>query len=164
MKLFFGRFGLTDLVRQASFPLQTSRIGTTHPARQLKNRPKPARGSGRFHQPSEWKQVVFFNRVDLYHKSPDSGERQYKSRTCETQIRALLLESAGYRTAVFEFVGGEHTAKNVMITAVKVWTGLVGLLKPGMTLEWSLSCCACFLSCAYLRTTHNLKVLRGLIT
>jgi len=25
-------------------------------------------------------QTVFFNRLDLYHKSPDSGERQYKSR------------------------------------------------------------------------------------
>ena len=25
--------------------------------------------------------IVFFNRVDLYHKSPDSGERQYISRT-----------------------------------------------------------------------------------
>jgi hypothetical protein len=34
-------------------------------------------------------------------------------------MRALLLEIAGYDTQVFEFVGGEHTAKNVMITAVK---------------------------------------------
>ncbi|KAL7486013.1 hypothetical protein ACHAW6_011605 [Cyclotella cf. meneghiniana] len=34
-------------------------------------------------------------------------------------MRALLLEIAGYETQVFEFVGGEHTAKNVMITAVK---------------------------------------------
>lgn len=32
-------------------------------------------------------------------------------------IRALLLESEGYRTKVFEFVSSEHTAKNVMITA-----------------------------------------------
>lgn len=32
-------------------------------------------------------------------------------------IRALLLESEGYRTKVFEFVSTEHTAKNVMITA-----------------------------------------------
>jgi hypothetical protein len=32
-------------------------------------------------------------------------------------IRALLLESEGYHTKVFEFVGSEHTAKNVMITA-----------------------------------------------
>lgn len=34
-------------------------------------------------------------------------------------IRALLLESEGYQTKVFEFVSSEHTAKNVMITAVK---------------------------------------------
>lgn len=33
-------------------------------------------------------------------------------------IRALLLESQGYRTQVFEFISTEHTAKNVMITAV----------------------------------------------
>ena len=25
-------------------------------------------------------QIVFFNRLDLYHKLPDSGVRQYKSR------------------------------------------------------------------------------------
>ncbi|MFM7401448.1 MAG: class I SAM-dependent methyltransferase [Bacteroidota bacterium] len=33
-------------------------------------------------------------------------------------IRALLLESEGYHTKVFEFISAEHTAKNVMITAV----------------------------------------------
>lgn len=33
-------------------------------------------------------------------------------------IRALLLEAEGYKTSVFEFVSTEHTAKNVMITAV----------------------------------------------
>ena len=33
-------------------------------------------------QPSEWDQIVGFNRLDVYHKSPVSGERQYKSRTC----------------------------------------------------------------------------------
>jgi SAM-dependent methyltransferase len=32
-------------------------------------------------------------------------------------IRALLLESKGYDTKVFEFVSSEHTAKNLMITA-----------------------------------------------
>ena len=31
------------------------------------------------HQPSEWDQIVVFNCLDLYHKSPDSGELQYKS-------------------------------------------------------------------------------------
>ena len=33
-------------------------------------------------------------------------------------IRALLLEANSYKTAVFEFISTEHTAKNVMITAV----------------------------------------------
>lgn len=32
-------------------------------------------------------------------------------------IRALLLESKGYQTKVFEFISSEHTAKNIMITA-----------------------------------------------
>ena len=34
-------------------------------------------------------------------------------------IRALLLEAHGYQTKVFEFISSEHTAKNLMITAVK---------------------------------------------
>lgn len=34
-------------------------------------------------------------------------------------LRAQLLEWAGYETRVFEFISTEHTAKNLMITAVK---------------------------------------------
>lgn len=34
-------------------------------------------------------------------------------------LRAQLLEWAGYRTKVFEFISTEHTAKNTMIAAVK---------------------------------------------
>ena len=34
-------------------------------------------------------------------------------------LRAALLEWAGYDTKVFEFIASEHTAKNLMITAVK---------------------------------------------
>ena len=34
-------------------------------------------------------------------------------------LRALALEWAGYRTKVFEFVSSEHTAKNLMIAAVR---------------------------------------------
>jgi protein-L-isoaspartate O-methyltransferase len=34
-------------------------------------------------------------------------------------LRALLLEWAGYKTKVFEFISTEHTAKNLMITAIK---------------------------------------------
>ena len=51
-----------------------------------------------------------------------STSNVYKERMAEMvtdSICALLLELANYQTQVFEFVGGEHTSKNVMITAVK---------------------------------------------
>jgi hypothetical protein len=35
-------------------------------------------------------------------------------------LRAQLLEWAGYKTKVFEFISTEHTAKNLMISAIKV--------------------------------------------
>jgi len=35
-------------------------------------------------------------------------------------LRAAILEWAGYRTKVFEFISTEHTAKNLMIAAIKV--------------------------------------------
>jgi SAM-dependent methyltransferase len=35
-------------------------------------------------------------------------------------LRALLLEWAGYKTKVFEFISSEHTSKNLMITAIKL--------------------------------------------
>lgn len=41
-------------------------------------------------------------------------------------IRALLLEANGYKTNVFEFISTEHTAKNVMITAVEGKKGALG--------------------------------------
>ena len=47
----------------------------------------------------------------------------YRERATEQitdAMRAILLEIAGYDVNVFEFIGGEHTAKNVMITATKV--------------------------------------------
>ena len=34
-------------------------------------------------------------------------------------LRAQLLEWAGYKTKVFEFVSTEHTAKNLMISAIR---------------------------------------------
>ena len=49
----------------------------------------------------------------------------YRERATETvtdSMRAILLEIAGYDVNVFEFIGGEHTAKNVMITAQKIQT------------------------------------------
>ena len=45
--------------------------------------------------------------------------RERLSETVTDSLRALLLERAGYKVQVFEFIGGEHTSKNVMITAVK---------------------------------------------
>ncbi len=44
-------------------------------------------------------------------------ERQAEFAT--DALRALLLEWAGYRTRVIEFITTEHTAKNLMITAVR---------------------------------------------
>ncbi len=41
-------------------------------------------------------------------------------------LRALLLEWAGYRTKVFEFISTEHTARNLMITAVRPPTSAAG--------------------------------------
>lgn len=38
-------------------------------------------------------------------------------------LRALLLEWAGYDTKVFEFISTEHTARNLMITAIKRASG-----------------------------------------
>jgi hypothetical protein len=37
-------------------------------------------------------------------------------------LRAQLLELAGYRTKVFEFISTDHTAKNLMIAAIKSHT------------------------------------------
>jgi Methyltransferase domain len=44
-------------------------------------------------------------------------ERQAEFAT--DALRALLLEWSGYRTRVIEFISTEHTAKNLMITAVR---------------------------------------------
>jgi hypothetical protein len=44
-------------------------------------------------------------------------ERQAEFAT--DALRAQLLEWAGYRTRVIEFISTEHTAKNIMITAVR---------------------------------------------
>ena len=44
-------------------------------------------------------------------------------------IRALLLESKGYKTKIMEFVSSEHTSKNLLITAEKT------KVRPGALLE-----------------------------
>lgn len=38
-------------------------------------------------------------------------------------LRALILEKHGYKSRVFEFISNEHTAKNLMITAIRSNTG-----------------------------------------
>jgi hypothetical protein len=43
-------------------------------------------------------------------------------------LRALILEAAGYRTKVFEFIDSEHTAKNLMIAAYRPTGAPVELL------------------------------------
>lgn len=45
--------------------------------------------------------------------------REREAEFATDALRALLLEWAGYRTKVFEFVSTEHTPKNVMIAAVR---------------------------------------------
>lgn len=45
--------------------------------------------------------------------------RERQAEFVTDALRAALLEWAGYDTRVFEFVSTEHTAKNVMIAAVK---------------------------------------------
>lgn len=45
--------------------------------------------------------------------------RERQAEFVTDAVRAQLLEWAGYRTRVIEFISTEHTAKNTMITAVK---------------------------------------------
>jgi hypothetical protein len=52
-------------------------------------------------------------------------EREAESIT--DSLRALLLESAGYKVKVFEFISTEHTRKNTLIAAVR--HGNAGALK-----------------------------------
>jgi hypothetical protein len=64
-----------------------------------------------------------FARVKSEHPLADVLRHNiYRERIAETvtdSLRALLLELANYNVQVFEFIGGEHTGKNVMIAAVK---------------------------------------------
>jgi len=45
--------------------------------------------------------------------------RERQNEMVTDSLRTLVLERFGYKCTVMEFVGGEHTAKNVMIVAVK---------------------------------------------
>jgi hypothetical protein len=50
----------------------------------------------------------------------DGIQRERMAELVTDAVRARLLEASGYRTQVFEFVSTEHTAKNTMITGVKI--------------------------------------------
>jgi SAM-dependent methyltransferase len=45
--------------------------------------------------------------------------RERQAEFATDALRALLLEWAGYRTKAFEFVSTEHTAKNLMLSAIR---------------------------------------------
>lgn len=45
--------------------------------------------------------------------------RERQAEFVTDALRAQLLECAGYRTKVFEFISTEHTAKNLMIAGIK---------------------------------------------
>jgi len=45
--------------------------------------------------------------------------RERESEMVTDAVRALLLDMSGYDVSVLDFVAGEHTAKNVMLAAVK---------------------------------------------
>lgn len=45
--------------------------------------------------------------------------RERQAEFVTDALRALLLEARGYETRVFEFISPEHTAKNLMIAAIK---------------------------------------------
>jgi hypothetical protein len=57
------------------------------------------------------------NREDFLLRHGIFLERQAEMVT--DAIRALILETYGYRVKVFEFISGEHTPKNIMITALR---------------------------------------------
>lgn len=50
----------------------------------------------------------------------DGIQKERMAELLTDAVRARLLEGAGYRTQVFEFISTEHTAKNTMITGVRI--------------------------------------------
>jgi hypothetical protein len=58
--------------------------------------------------------------ADLEPLLRDGIQRERMSELLTDAVRARLLEASGYRTQVFEFISTEHTAKNTMITGVKI--------------------------------------------
>ncbi|HUG10087.1 MAG TPA: methyltransferase, partial [Opitutaceae bacterium] len=58
--------------------------------------------------------------ADLEPLLRDGIQRERMAELVTDAVRARLLEASGYRTQVFEFISTEHTAKNTMITGVKI--------------------------------------------
>ncbi|MFA6288239.1 MAG: SAM-dependent methyltransferase [Opitutaceae bacterium] len=59
-------------------------------------------------------------------------------------LRAMLLEWAGYKTKVFEFISTEHTAKNLMLTAIKATPSPSGTRDPESALAARIRTFAAF--------------------
>ncbi|HEY5551099.1 MAG TPA: SAM-dependent methyltransferase [Opitutaceae bacterium] len=58
--------------------------------------------------------------ADLEPLLRDGIQRERMAELLTDAVRARLLEASGYKTQVFEFISTEHTAKNTMITGVRV--------------------------------------------
>ena len=56
----------------------------------LLHQPRSELACPHVHQPPELDLIVFSNCFDSYHKSPNSGERQYKSGTCSRRLGPTL--------------------------------------------------------------------------
>jgi hypothetical protein len=57
-------------------------------------------------------------------------------------LRAQILKLLGYRVDIVEFIGGEHTARNIMIRAVKTGTPVAAIDKERyeqMLKEWNVT-------------------------
>jgi chorismate mutase len=56
-------------------------------------------------------------------------------------LRAQILKLLGYRVDIVEFIGGEHTARNIMIRAVKTGAPVTAIDKgryEQMLKEWNV--------------------------
>jgi chorismate mutase len=57
-------------------------------------------------------------------------------------LRAQILKLLGYRVDIVEFIGGEHTARNIMIRAVKTGAAVQSLDKERyekMVKDWNVT-------------------------
>ena len=71
-------------------------------------------------------------------------------------LRAMLLEWAGYRTKVIEFISTEHTAKNLMLAAIKTTPSPGGTRDPGSALAGRIRAFAAFYGIRRQRLAEHL--------